>query len=165
MKGSQDMRKIDNKKTKVTAATLAMLIGSGVAIAYWTGGGTGSGTATTGTDAALTVTQTSTITGLRPGAAAQELSGKFNNPNAGPVYVNSVIASISGVTKAVGAAAGTCDATDYVLTDATMLVGADVPAGDAKGTWTGAKIQFVNKAGVNQDACKGATVQLAYTIA
>lgn len=122
-----------------------------------------SGTATSGSNAPITVVQTSTPTNLRPGGTAQTLSGNFTNPNDSPVYVTSVTASIASVTKAAGAPAGTCDATDYTLAGATMSVGAEVPSGTAQGSWTGATISFNNKAAVNQDACKGATVNFSYT--
>ena len=46
----------------------------------------------------------------------------------------------------------------------TMAVNAEVPAGTGQGQFTGATIQFNNKA-TNQDGCKGATVNLAYAIA
>jgi hypothetical protein len=156
-----------NKNTKrgLKVAALAgglVLVGT-AAFAYWTQGGTGTGSASTGNTVNITVKQTSTITGLAPGLAAQTLSGNFDNPNSGPVYVTSVTASISGVTKAVGAPAGTCDASDYTLAGATMAVGAEVPSGTAKGAWTGATLAFNNKAASNQDACKGATVSLSYT--
>jgi len=75
-----------------------------------------------------------------------------------------VTVSISSVVKAGGAPAGTCDATDYTLSNATMSVGAEVPAGNGKGSWTGATLAFNDKAATNQDACKGATVNLAYAI-
>ena len=152
------------RRTKVVALTAALVLAGGAAFAWWTAGGSGTGSATTGNVTALTVVQTSTITGLAPGLTAQTLSGNFNNPNSGPVYVASVTVSISSVTKAVGAPAGTCDATDYTLSNATMTVGTQVPAGNAQGAWTGATLAFNNKA-VNQDACKGATVNLAYTAA
>jgi hypothetical protein len=99
---------------------------------------------------------------MAPGDTAQTLSGNFTNTNSGPVYVASVTASISSVTFGGVPAVG-CDATDYTLANPIMTVGAQVPAGTAQGAWTGATIQFNNKA-TNQDACKGATVNLAYTI-
>jgi hypothetical protein len=153
-----------NKKRglKVVALAGGLVLVGGVAFAYWTQGGTGTGSASTGSTVAITVKQTSTITGLAPGVAAQTLSGNFDNPNSNPVYVTSVTASISSVVKAAGAPSGTCDATDYTLTGATMAVGAEVPAGTAQGSWGGATLAFNNKAS-NQDACKGATVNLAYT--
>lgn len=155
-----------NRKKKVSLLTAGLvLVGGGAAFAYWTGGGSGSGTVSSqSTLAALTVNQTTTISNLAPGVAAQTLSGNFNNPNAGSVYVTTVTASISSVTKATGAVVGVCDATDYTLANATMTVGAEVPTGNAKGAWTGATIAFNDKA-TNQDQCKGATVNLSYTAA
>ena len=138
------------------------LVGGGAASAYWTISGSGSGSVTTGNVTAVTVNQTTVITNLAPGVAAQALSGTFDNPNSGPVYITSVTASISGVTKAAGAATGTCDATDYTLANATMPVGVEVAAGTGKGAWTGATLAFNNKPTTNQDACKGATVNLSY---
>ena len=153
-----------SKKKKTTIVALAlMLVTGGGAFAYWTTGGAGTGEATTGSTVDITVQQTSTVTAMGPGDAAQTLSGNFDNPNAGPVYVSTVTASIDSVDKAVGAPAGTCDASDYTLGSAVMTVNAQVPAGTAQGAWTGATIQFNNTA-ANQDACKGATVNLAYTV-
>jgi len=152
-----------SKRAVVLAVALVMLVG-GVAYAYWTVGGSGTGTASTGSTVDVTVVQTSTVTGLAPGGAAQTLSGNFNNTNSGPVFIGTVTASISSVTKATGAPAGTCDATDYTLSNAAMTVNTQIPAGSGVGAWTGATIAFNNKAAVNQNACKGATVNLAYTV-
>ena len=125
------------KKKKIALAMAALVLGTGgAAFAYWTAGGSGTGEATTATTTStLTAVQTSTVT-----------------------------ASISSVTKAAGAPAGTCDATDYALAGATMTVGHEVAAGSGVDAWTGATLKFNNKA-TAQDACKGATVNLAYTIA
>jgi hypothetical protein len=153
----------DKKKKAAIVAAALMLITGGGAFAYWTTTGTGTGTATTGSTVDITVMQTSTVSAMGPGDAAQTLSGNFDNPNPGPVYVSTVTASISSVDKAVGAPAGTCDASDYTLASAVMTVNAQVPAGTAQGAWTGATIQFNNTA-ANQDGCKLATVNLAYTI-
>ena len=100
---------------------------------------------------------------MAPGVAAQTLSGTFLNTNTGPVYVTSVTASISSVVKAEGAAAGTCDASDFTLSGAVMAVNAEALANDTS-TWGGATLAFNNKA-TNQDQCKGATVNIAYVIA
>ena len=152
-------------KKKVGLVTLATVaISSSLAYAYWTGSGSGDGTANTGEGAlALQVNQTSVVAGMGPGDVAQMLVGNFDNPNSGPVYVGTVTARIDSVTKATGAPAGTCDATDYTLANAAMEVNAEVPTGNGKGAWDGATIKFNNK-NVVQDACKGATVNLAYTI-
>jgi hypothetical protein len=152
-------------KKKVGLLTLATVaISSSLAYAYWTGGGSGTGSADTASNVqALTVVQTAPPTGMAPGDVAQVLSGKFNNPNTGPVFVGTVTASIAGVTKKAGAAAGTCDATAYTLGGAAMAINAEVPAGTNVGAWSGATIKFNNKVDQNQDACKGATVKLAKT--
>jgi len=153
------------QRVKVGAVVGAVVIGGGgAAFAYWTAGGSGTGTAATGTNVAITAVQTSTVSAMGPGDAAQTLSGNFNNTNSGPVYVASVTASIASVVKATSAPLGTCDATDYTLATATMTVAAEVAAGTAKGAWTGATLKFNNKTATNQDACKGATVNLAYAI-
>ena len=151
-----------SRKKRVVVGAAVLLTAGGAAFAYWTAGGSGSGSASTGTTVALTVVQTSTVTAMGPGDSAQTLSGNFNNTNSGSVYVGTVTASISSVTKDAGAVAGTCDATDYTLASAAMTVNAEVPAGNGVGAWTGATIKFNNKV-TNQDACKGATVTLALT--
>ena len=151
------------KKIAILVTALVVLIG-GAAFAYWTAGGSGTGTADTGSNVPITVVQTSTISAMGPGDTAQTLSGTFTNTNSGPVYVGTVTASISSVTKAVNAPAGTCAAGDYTLANPIMTVNAEVPAGASQGSWSGATIKFNNKTAVNQDACKGATVNLAYAI-
>lgn len=154
------MRKTTKRNLAIAGVTLLLLGGASVAFAYWTAGGSGTGTASTGTNVALVAHQTSTVTDLHPGGAAQTLSGNFDNGNEGPTYVASVSVSISSV---VPVGAGVCTATDYTITGSPMTVAAEVPAGNGVGAWTGATIAFNNKAS-NQDGCKGALVNLAYTI-
>ena len=163
------MRKSNERNSKKRVAAIAILTlilvggGGAGAYAYWSTGGTGTGTATTGTTTNISAVQTGpAITGIAPGSGAQTLSGNFNNTNSGPVYVTNVVASFT-VTKSASAVAGSCDATDYTLTGATMAVGAQVAAGSGTGAWTGATIAFNNKA-TNQDACKGATLNFTYAV-
>jgi hypothetical protein len=152
------------KRRGLVLSVVASLIFAGAAYAYWTSTGSGTGSAAAGSSTALTVNQTTTLTAMYPGDTAQTISGNFGNTNSGPIQVNTVTASIASVTKAAGAVAGTCDATDFTLANATMTVNAQVPTGTGVGAWTGATIKFNNKAS-NQDQCKGATVNLAYAIA
>jgi hypothetical protein len=148
-----------NKTRKLVVSVIAVLGFASAAFAYWTAGaGSGTGTAPVASGpTALTATQTTVLTAMYPGDSAQTISGTFGNSNSGPVYVATVTASIASVTGAG------CDATDFTLANAVMTVGAQVPAGTTQGSWTGATLKFNNKA-TNQDACKGATVNLAYTI-
>jgi hypothetical protein len=154
------------KKSLVAVLTIVAVAAAGTAAyAYWTAGGSGSGAGTAGSTVGLIPRQTTVLTAMYPGDAAQTISGNFDNSNDGPVYVTSVTASIFSVTKAVGAPAGTCDASDFTLASAVMAVGAQVPTGTGKGSFTGATIHFNNKAAANQDACQNATVNLSYAVA
>ena len=149
----------------VAIALVAVIAATGVVYGYWTANGSGTGTAAVANDVSnLTVNQTTVLDPMFPGDTAQTISGDFDNPNTAATFVNTVTVSISSVTKAVGAPAGVCDATDFTLTNPVATVSALVPVGTGVGSWTGPTLQFNNKA-VNQDACKGATVNLAYVIA
>ncbi len=152
------------KRSSIVVVVIGALVMAGAAFAYWTAGGSGTGTASAGTNAPLTAVQNTGLTPMFPGDTAQTISGKFNNPNPGVSYVTSVTVSISSVTKAAGADAGTCDASDFTLANTVMSVNADVPTGNAQGAFTGATIKFNNKAS-NQNQCKNATVNLAFAIA
>jgi hypothetical protein len=150
------------KKTLGFLTAGALVVGvAGGAYAYWTATGSGTGTATTSTGASdLTVVQTSTLSNMYPGDSAQTISGTVTNNAANSAYVAQVVVSIASVTKAADAPAGTCDASDYTLASPTMTIGSDIASG-ATANFTGATIKFNNKA-ANQDACKGATVNLSY---
>jgi hypothetical protein len=159
------MLKFTKRRGLMVLGVAVSLAVAGIAFAFWTGGGSGTGSgAAASAPSGLTAHQTTTLNAMYPGDSPQTISGNFDNPNSGPIYVSSVTVSISSVTKAVGAPGGTCDASDFDLANAAMSVNAEVPAGNAKGSFTGATIQFKNKA-ANQDACQGATVNLAYSIA
>ena len=158
------MRAHWKKKTVVLTLALTLVVGGGgAAFAYWTTTGNGTGSATTGTAGTITANQTSTITNLGPGVDAQTLSGNFTNTTSGPVYVGTVTVAIASVTQASGAT-GTCSADDYTLSPTVMNVGHEVATGTGVDSWTGATIQFKDKTTTNQDGCKGATVNLEYTI-
>ena len=154
---------ITRRRPLIAGVVLAVAI-AGAAFAYWTAGGSGTGTASVDATQALTANQTYVVQPMYPGDSPQTLSGDFDNPNAGPIYVSTVTASIDSVQKAAGAPAGTCDATDFTLANATMTVNAQVPSGNGVGSWSGATINFNNKANADQNACKNATVNLAYSI-
>lgn len=144
-----------NKKTVVALVGVTALAVGG-AYAYWTAGGSGTGTAQTGTTNDLVVNQTSTVTDMGPGDIPQQLSGDFNNPGPSPVYVASVQVVVDS-TDQPG-----CGPDDYLITG-DGAVGQEIPVGDGVGIWGGLAIQFNDLPGVNQDACKGALVTLAYT--
>ena len=151
-------------KGKMKTRTIAVLIGIGVAVigggvafAYFTGVGGGSGTATTGNNTPVVVKQTSVVAAMAPGVAPQALSGTFDNPNPGPVYVTKVVGVPTLTTPVTG-----CSAADY-LVEGTGLVGAEIPKGNDQGTWGNLTLSFKNDATRNQDACKAASVTITYT--
>jgi hypothetical protein len=157
------MSKITKKKVALIGGTAALVaIGGGAAFAYWSTSGSGTGTATTSAGASsLVVTQTSAPTNLAPGVAAGAIAGNVKNNASNNAYVASVTVSIQSVTQGLGAT-GTCDETDYNLSNATMTVNQDVAPG-ATVNFSGATLGFKNKPDALQDGCKGATVNLAYS--
>jgi|tagenome__1003787_1003787.scaffolds.fasta_scaffold20912306_4 hypothetical protein len=155
------MLKFTKRRAFVVLGLVAALAVAGAAIAFWTAGGSGTGTASTSNPSTqLTVNQTGTLTAMYPGDAAQTLSGNFDNSTGNSVRVETVTASISSVTGGIGS----CDASDYTLSSPVMGVHAEVPSGSGVSNWTGATIQFNDKAAINQDGCKGATVHISYAI-
>jgi Flp pilus assembly protein TadG len=149
----------------VALAILVLVVGSGVAYAYWTSGGSGTGAGTAAGGVSVTVNQTTSLTGMYPGQDPQALAGNFTNATGASVFVTTVTVSIDPVTPVSGNP-GTCDATDFALASATATVNAQVPVGSPEltVTWSGPTIQFVNKPLVDQNGCKGATVNLVYSI-
>jgi hypothetical protein len=147
---------------------LGLLIGSthaDVAAAYWQSGGTAPSAAPVAeTQSPLRVNQTAELAATGPGVPAQTLNGNFDNRNGQPVRVSTVVVSIASVLKAPGAAAGSCDASDFTLEHRAMAVAADVPSGLGTGAWTGARVAFHDKPGVDQNACQGATIKLGYSV-
>jgi len=156
------MRKLGSKKRFVLIAstTAAVLIGSGVAFAYWTTTGSGTGTAATGTTSLVTVNQTgAAITGLYPGGSAVNVPFNIVNSNVSGQYIATVALSVTNTTIAGVPQAG-CTAADFTVTNGT--IGAVVPNGTTNyATGNGATI-LMKDTGVNQNACKGVTVNLAF---
>ena len=147
------------RKATITVVTAALVLGvGGTAFAYWTQVGSGTGGAATGTTVPLIVNQTTVVTGLYPGVTPVTLSGTFDNPNAGEVKAGAVSATVTG-TSVVG-----CDKAWYTIGGTSTPATQIVAAGTGKGTWTGLTVGLVNNA-VNQDACKSATITIAYTVA
>ncbi len=144
-----------------TGAALTFLVG-GVAYGFWTTGGAGTGSAGTGNVVDVTIVATSAaVTGLYPGGPAQAVSGSFNNPNAGSVYINQVTVAVDPAFSAKSnAAKPACTAADFTLVQPGATA-AQIASGNAQGSWTGATIALKNLS-TNQDNCKNATVPLVF---
>ena len=145
----------------ISAAVAAVLVSSGVAFAYWTTSGSGTATAGVGTSGNVTVTQTTTPSGLFPGGAAQTIGFRVDNTTPGPLYVTNVTVAIASIKDSGGSVIVGCDNTDFTLVQPVWTpVTLAATVGTASGT---ASIQMVNKVAANQDPCKNATVNLAFS--
>lgn len=142
----------------ILLAVAPLLIG-GIAFAYWSTGGSGSGTANTGTSANVTVNQTVAPVGLFPGGSVA-LSGNFDNPNSGNVFITAVTASVTAFSVQSNPAKPPCTQADFAITG-TASVAAQIAPGNGVGAWSGLSLTMVNAA-TNQDNCKNLTVPIAY---
>jgi hypothetical protein len=155
------VRKFSRKMTIIASTLALVVVTSVVAYAFWTNNGAGAGQASTGTNT-VTVHQLSTPSGLIPNGPAAPLFGDFTNPNSSGVFVNTVQASISGVTGGPENPAQPCTAADFALYNNPTGVSTTVPPGSHVSAWSGIQIQLVDT-GLNQDNCKNATVDISYS--
>ena len=141
------------------AAVLVLALAA-TAYAYWSSTGTGSGSGATANPGSQTVTvnQTSASSGLFPGGSVA-VSGTIDNANGNAVQVASLSASVASVAEP-HASAG-CSAADYSISGGPVAINANIPAGGSV-PFAGLTLDMANT-GVNQDACKGATVNIAYS--
>jgi hypothetical protein len=103
---------------------------------------------------------------LYPGGAIAPLNLTIGNPNNYSVTVTGITVTVSSVTKAHGAPAGTCGATNFTTTNYTGN-GFEAPSGSStlqsdgvpQAQWPTVRML---DSGSSQDPCKGATVTLSY---
>jgi hypothetical protein len=143
----------------VALVTVAV-VAAGVAFAYWTAAGGGSSSASTGTAASVAVNPTVSPTGLYPGGAAA-LSGNFDNPNSGSVYVSAVTASVTAFSVQADNTKPACTQANFSITG-TASVNAEIVAGNGVGSWSGLSLNM-SDTGTNQDNCKNITVPITLT--
>lgn len=135
-----------------------------VALVAPTGGSAQAASSTCSSTAenSLTVAQTSTMEGLAPGIAPVAITGTVTNDGADSTTVFVVVVEIRSITRASGAAPGSCDPSDYVVVGSRMTVNRTLAPHGGMTTFHGASIGFAESSR-NQDACKLATVHLHYT--
>lgn len=154
-----DSTKRNGRRRVIAVATTvaAVLVGGGIAIAYWTASGSGTGTATAGSGTTNLTVTSNVPSGLYPGGPAQPIDLTVSSPAAGNV-LNGVSISVTG-TGVAG-----CDPTWFTVTQPTIAANTalSVGANSFPSSSTNADISLVNSA-ANQDACKGVTVSLAFT--
>lgn len=153
------MRK--SRKSIVIAGTVAGVLVGGAAFAYWTSTGTGTGSGST-TSGASNLSITGDVTpALYPGQAAQSFTATVKNLADNNAYV-------AGLTGYVTTSDAGCDGSNFSLNGSASSVNpvaltwtAIDLAKNAQST-SANTIQFINKAGTNQDACKGVSVTVHY---
>ena len=163
------LRKFNKKRLLVALTAIAVVAVAATAFAYFTSSGSGTGTASVTAGSSDLTYSTGTLTAMYPGDSSQSLVVTVkNNSTTQKEYVNGVSAYIT--TNQAG-----CDGSDFLLNGnpAPSTSGTAVPlhwtateltAGGSAST-SGDTIQFNDKTGTNQNACKGATVTLNYTSA
>lgn len=157
---------IRSRRSRTAAAlTLLLLLSGGLSIGSI--GGSAAHAALPGcpapgpvADDSVTINQSADIQGLAPGVMPQPISGVVVNRTPENTFITAVTVSVVSVTKAPDATNGTCDVNDYFLLAPRMPVGRALSTGGSA-PFAGASIGFSDRS-TNQDACKGARVNLRY---
>ena len=154
-------------KLAALAVTTGVALTATAAFAYWStnGAGTGSASSASGFANEIVVNQVGTVSGLVPGGTAQAFGGDFANSNSGSVSVVSVTATVAGTHKIVGEVSvpnPDCSAADFTVS--AITVGDPLVSAGAThdGAWSGT-IAMNNREDTNQNACKGAIVDLSFS--
>jgi len=144
----------------VVASTVALMVGGGLAYAYWTSTGTGTGSATTGTSTDFVFLNMFTATDppLTPGGPGQAVTFQVNNPATSWQMLNSVVVTVANPDGTPWGDVPGCSADDYTVGPN------DIPSREMNGgeTWEGHLTITMNDLATNQDACKNVTVPLYF---
>lgn len=141
------------------ATATAVLVGGGAAFAYWTSSGTGTGEAAAGTTTSVSIAQVgAAITGLYPDGPVQNVNVEITNPDASAVQIGAITTAISSID---GAGPGGCSAADFDVV--SVYAGGTIPGTSTVSAPAAATIQMINRPLVDQDGCKGVTVNLSFT--
>lgn len=159
----QQRRRARRRAALVLVPTVAGVFVAGTAFAFWTTSGNGTGTGTAGQNTIVTVNGVSTPSNLTPGGAAQAITFSVSNPGTSLQRVSGVTVAVDTVTKASNAPAGVCLPADFIVHQPDPI-NEDIGAGVTKtyGSSQNASI-YMNNTSVNQDGCKGATINLTFT--
>ena len=145
--------------TVIVVAAALILLGGGAAFAYWSSSGEGVGTATTGTSVDFVVASSAATGGpLSPGGPTQTVAFTVTNPSSGVQQLANVAVTVANAGGTPWTAVAGCSAADYTVDAPTIAYGSIAPAGVVTGTVT----ITMNDTGVDQNACKGATVPLYF---
>jgi hypothetical protein len=162
----QRARRVGARGHVVLAALgLAAGLSTGVAAAYWTGGGTGSGSAAAGTAAPLTtVTATASASSLLYPGGSAHLTLTVRNPNPYAVTITSVTGN--GLVTASGGS-GLCVTTGVSFSPPTAGLPFTVPAavGAVQGTVVATLEGAAQMSSASDSGCQGATFTIPVALA
>ena len=161
------MFKSTKKRVLAALSVVGILVVAVAAFAYWTTSGSGSGSATAGSDAGVTVAG-NPADGIYPGGNKAVTTVITNSSSTQAQYVTNLHVTIS--IDSAHATAG-CLAADFTYKADSEASGASNPHTVSLNQEIAAgstlsvpgKVYMADTA-VNQDACKGATVNLAYSV-
>lgn len=148
------MRRMNKKKAAVVGGTVAVLVTGGVAFAYWTSTGTGTGSAEVGTSLDWKVEIDAVPGTLAPGSGPVEVDFHVTNESDGVQNLQGAVATV------VDTSDPGCTAADFAISNTSVTTGDVASSGTVDGTF---ELEMLNRA-VNQDACKGATVNLQVSV-
>jgi hypothetical protein len=148
------------KKILILASAAACVALAGAAYAYWTTSGSGTGTATAGTNSTVNLVNATTPSNLYPGGPAQAIDFKLQNTGSTASNVSTITPTVTGTSDAG------CTAADFTVTNGTYSgSGLNVPAGTTTGVQSGTGLTIkMDETGVDQQACKGVTVDLSFAV-
>jgi flagellar capping protein FliD len=159
--------KLTTKRVLATLAGIGVLSIAVAAFAYWTTSGSGSGSATAGTDAGVTVSG-NPADGIYPGGSVAVTSTIANSSTTQAQFVTNLHVTIS--IDATHAGNGCLASWFTYKADSeasgnsnphTVALNNEIAAG---GNMTVDGHVFMSNPNTNQDACKGATINLAYAV-
>lgn len=141
----------------IAALAVAVLVGSGVAFAYFTSSGSGTGSAKVGRSSSWTVVPDTATGTMLPGSGDSTFTYTVENPSSATQHLNATSAAVDAdaqgdITEDGNAVAG-CKASWFHATD-TSPAPADVAAGDSV---SGSVTVTMDESGTNQDACQGSS--------
>jgi hypothetical protein len=160
--------KLTKKRTLIGLSAVSVLAVAAIAIAYWTTSGSGSGSATAGTDAGVTASGDPS-NGIYPGGSVPVTTTVTNSSSTQSQFVTNLHVAIS--IDAAHADDG-CTASWFTYKADSQGSGSDSNPHNValntelapSGTTTVDGHVFMANPNTNQDACKGATVNLSYSV-
>jgi hypothetical protein len=159
--------KFTKRRMLIALGAVGAVSAGALAFAFWTTSGSGSGSATAGTDAGVTVSG-DPANGIYPGGSVPVTTTVTNSSSTQSQHVANLHVAISidsaHATDGCSASWFTYKADSEGSGDSnphTVAMDTDLAA---SGTHTVDGHVFMSNPNTNQDACKGATINLAYTV-